>query len=67
MCDEGLFNTEKLCSECNAPMNLKKTSGQKIAIFCVYLCREVCMTSMDAALHFPKWWKQVTVNETQSI
>ena len=36
LCDEGLFNTEKLCSECNSPMNLKKTSGQKNChILCV--------------------------------
>ena len=35
LCDEGLLNTEKLCSECDSPMNLKKTSGQQIAIFCV--------------------------------
>ena len=24
LCDEGLLNTEKLCSACDSPMNLKK-------------------------------------------
>jgi hypothetical protein len=36
LCDEALFNTEKLRSDCDSPMNLKKTSGQKNChILCV--------------------------------
>ena len=33
LCDEGLLNTDKLCSECDSPMNLEKLPDKKIPYF----------------------------------
>ena len=33
LCDEGLLNTEKLCSECNSPMILKKLPDKRLSYF----------------------------------
>ena len=33
LCDEGLLNTQKLCSECDSPMNLNKIAERKLPYF----------------------------------
>ena len=33
LCDDGLLNTKKLGSECNAPMDLKKHADRKLSHF----------------------------------
>ena len=33
LCDEGLLNTQKLCCECDSPMDLKKIADRKLSYF----------------------------------
>jgi hypothetical protein len=35
LCDEGLLNTQKLCSECDSPMNLKNFRTENCNILCL--------------------------------
>ena len=33
LCNEGLLNTQKLCSECDSPITLKKIADRKLPYF----------------------------------
>ena len=61
LCDEGLLNTQKLCSECDSAMNLRKLPDRKLSYFvCERLHKRIRISCAEST-----WFENTKMSHLQ--